>query len=149
MAHKSLEQERSEALAAFSKEVGPKAYVCFHLVGNSGDAESPYLAVYPNGITGRDRALSVRAPTFDECLKELRSKWNEVQSNYRAETIRKMAHAIIDLTHKTGGCTNHALRAEFGEEDIASLGKYASALANEMADNGPFAIIELEGANAA
>ncbi len=84
-----------------------------------------------------------------EAIAEAAQKWEEMSVRVRKDQTKKLALAIIRITHEHGCCTDAALRAEFGPKEIEKYGTAALTLANEMAENGPFEIVELEGANAA
>lgn len=84
-----------------------------------------------------------------ECIATAHAKWEEMSDRVRSDTIKKIALAVIRITHEQGQCTDSALRAEFHASDVAKYCDEAISIANTMADNGPFEIVELQGANAA
>lgn len=97
---------------------------------------------YPNGI-GQSESFRVEGENFRDALKKLEAAWEERQDTYTAETIRKMALAIISTTLDLGSCSDAALRGQgFSQGDIDRLGGRACDVANEMAGKGPFEIVQ-------
>lgn len=102
-------REYRDAVAEFLLGVGPKAEV--HTSTNSyGLALSAGL--YSKGLcqSANDGHFRVEADTFTEVFRKLTAKWTEYEAQYRAETIRMMALAIIRITAELGECTDAALR---------------------------------------
>jgi hypothetical protein len=49
-----------------------------------------------------------------------------MRDRVRSETLKKLALAIIRITHEQGCCTDAALRAEF---DVSAVAEYAGCRA--------------------
>ena len=146
MDFKAYEAAIADALTEFAKEVNPKAYLTHSVaVGERGIQVA--IGLYPDGLLGKTPSLYAHCSTFEECLAELKTRWVKISNNHRATTINTMAHAIIEITHRTGSCTSLALGAEFDASDIARYGAEAVKLANNMSAKGPFEILEAAGAN--
>lgn len=136
------------AARAFSKEVGPEAYL--HLSFNVSDrygrrTAALTLSVYPDGIS-KQSAFSVSGEDYAEIIETARAKWSEFSDTHAARTVREMALAIIRITADMGECTDAALRQEFDAAKVARFGGRAIADANEIASNGPFEIVSLSAA---
>ena len=128
---------------AITKDIGSQAesYVSINAHG------APlHFTAYPHGII-KPRAFSVDAADWPELFAAARAKWAECSDRVRAETIRKMALAIIRITAEQRACTDAALRQKFAHEDVARYADDAVADANAIAANGPFAIVQMGGAN--
>ena len=103
----------------------------------------------PTGYGEDNPCIGGHGNTPEQCIADARRQWNEMSERVSAETTKKLALAIIRITHEHGHCTDAALRAEFDSADLQKYGSEAVTLANAMAENGPFEIVELKGANAA
>lgn len=114
-----------------------------------------HVSFYPLGIArssvrGDINYLRVEGDTFAELYQNLMDAWAEYESRHKAQTIRKMALAIIRITADLGECTDAALRncGEFDPAKVALYGEQACTDANEIAGKGPFSIVTIGGANA-
>lgn len=87
--------------------------------------------------------------TPEEAISKVAEKWKEMSARVHDQPLKKLALAIIRITHEQGQCTDAALRAEFTTRELEQFSAEALTLANKMAENGPFEIVELAGANAA
>jgi len=130
-------------LATLKAEVGSKAEVSF-TVGL--DSHSAYVYLAPEGILGKRRLIE-HGNSFEECFEKVTTRWRECAESCRAETVKKMALAIIRLTAELGECSDAALRAEFDSTEVSRYGQEACELANKMAANGPFKIVATAGDN--
>lgn len=144
-------QEFRKELIAFRSSIGPNAYVTAGICGLDWGAERGTLdcTVYPDGLTRSGESFTVYAEDWDALLYVAKKKWDEHQSEYQRQTVRKMALAIIKITAEIGQCTDAALRDKFSETQIKHCGKLAVADANKIAANGPFDIVKIRGANGA
>lgn len=143
------ELELRAAVSDFCLSVGPKAEVSLNINDrNSGWTKPVYFALYRDGVVG-GVTFSFEAETFEEALRLGREKWEAQRIKHEARVVRQIALAIIRITAEQGECTDAALRQEFDSEDIARFGKLAIEDANAIAANGPFAIVHMQGANAA
>jgi hypothetical protein len=111
-----------------------------------------HASLFSRGIggVGGSQDFRVDGDTFAELHNALTTKWAEYEAKHRAETIRRMALAIIRITAELGECTDAALRncGEFDPGQIKSYGEQACNDANDIAGRGPFSIIVKGGANA-
>jgi hypothetical protein len=109
------------------------------------------VTVYPRGYTRsygtRDAQFDVTAATWAEVFMLAAKHWEDNCAAFGKDIVRRMALAIIRLTHETGSCQLSGLRAEFTSEDIELYGQAAVTLADEMADGAPFAILPGAPAN--
>jgi hypothetical protein len=140
--------EYRKAVAEFASTVGPKAE-CYTSLNEHGPLF--HVSLYSSGITQRVGGyFRVNGDTWSELFKALTDKWAEYEAQHRAETIRKMALAIIRITAELGECTDAALRncGEFDPGQVNAYGEKACADANEIAGKGPFSIVVMGGANA-
>ncbi|MGC8534891.1 MAG: hypothetical protein ACP5QR_05085 [Rhizomicrobium sp.] len=144
MAEQSVETLISERLEALCRQIGPKAHASVSLSFERGYNECPHGALYPFGILGKEN-IHVSADTLLEAIDALEAQWADHCTAYYAETTRKIAHAIIEITHRTGECSDRALCAEFDPSEVARFGADAVELANTMAANGPFSITHIDG----
>lgn len=97
------------------------------------------VGIYPTGILGEP--WYARGATFAEALSKAEASVHEKAASLVAETIRKMALAIIEITADRGRCTDAALRVEgFTQTEIEAHHKAAVARAEEMAGSGPFSV---------
>lgn len=144
----TLDQIRAE-MVRLQRLVGPKAYVSLSLDAEVGRPDVVRTSCYPHGV-GVSMAAYFGADgrSFREAIAKLEAKWNEKRDTYTAETIRKMALAIISTMLDLGSCSDAALRGQgFSQDDIDRLGARACEVANEMAGKGPFEIVH-HGASA-
>lgn len=133
-------------LNALREEVGPKSYVNFSVVAD--ERGESYLSLYVRGIAqGCD--IFEYGTSFEECLEKVTARWREIEANYRADAIKRMALTIIRLTAELGECSDAALLAEFDFDatEVSNYGREACELANSMAANGPFKIVATDGDN--
>lgn len=132
-----------DALRKLCADAGPRAEAEFSI-----KAKGVMLYLRPAGW-GRDSPFILsQADDFDTCLADVQSQWDKMSQQVRNEITKKIAMAIIRVTHETGSCTDAALRVHFDAADIARYGADAVALANSMAERGPFEIVFLKQANA-
>ena len=139
-------KEIQAELKAIKATVGSKADVIADISAGTWNKKAISARIYPNGVATQPR-LSFDADDWPELFVAMRAKWAECSDRVRAETIRKMALAIIRITADHGACTDAALRQEFPHEDVARYADDAVTDANAIAANGPFAILSLGGAN--
>lgn len=132
------------ALRALGASAGPKASISF-----SVEPDKCYIYFRPTGWDTGSPFILGDGVTFDECLSAATSKWEAMAQRVHAETVKKLALAIIRITHEIGECTDASLRTEFSADEIRHYGTESIGLANSMAERGPFSIVELQGANAA
>lgn len=129
------------------------------LQGNSSHREShAELTVKKDGLhayfrpcgygSGQPSILEYGA-TPEEAIAKVSERWAEMSARVKEQQLKKLALAIIRITHEQGMCTDAALRAEFTTRELEMFSEGALQLANRMAENGPFRIVELAGANAA
>lgn len=134
-------------MSDFRKEAGPQCDV-YASVNPDGTCDfSAYLLGLTRSSEGTIRT-SHKSP-WAEASAELLQIWEAQRANHRSVKLRKMALDIIQITADQGSCTDRALRMNFDQSEIDSLGKDAAALATEMAANGPFSIVVTAQANAA
>lgn len=143
-------KEIYEAVKALREEIGPKAVVSLDIGGNDFHDDKPIWAYCkPVGHGVESPTISEWVEDWSDGLEIIRTRWAEMSERAHAETIKKMALAIIRITAEQGECTDAALRAEFHAADCERHGDAACEMANEMASNGPFLVRKLIGANAA
>lgn len=137
--------EIQQAVSELRKTVGPLSFVSMSV---SPDAS---ISIYPRGLT-KGSSLFIRAErgdTFASLLATAKAAWDAHVEQHRAETVRAMALAIIEITAAQGRCSDAALRMKFPADEIERHGTEAVAGANEIAANGPFKIDFARGANGA
>lgn len=140
--------EARDAFLALAKDFGPKCAISSSLNIGSFSAENTlYALLRPSGFGSDTETFFVHADTWRELLDLTAAKLAEHADLHAANTIRSMALKIIEITADQGECTDAALRAEFDAGDIRRHGEAACAAATEMANNGPFSIVKLSGAN--
>ncbi len=144
-----MPKELHAELTAIKTMVGIKAYVSLSLDADRYSEGIVYIAIYPFGICADQGHIHARADTFEDALVKIREEWNRHREQYCADATRKMALAIIRITHELGQCSDAALRDEFDAAEIASLGAGACSLADTMAGKGPFRIVKAAKANVA
>lgn len=137
--------EIHEAMKAIVDEVDLVSTASVVVNDSSKPEGTATLLLY---IRGNDH-LSVRADNWPELFRSARAKLLEAVDRLHGEVVKKLALAIIRITHEQGECTDQALRVEFGQQDIDRYGEEAVAAADQMASNGPFRIVATAGANAA
>lgn len=138
----TIEEIRAE-LRALKDLIGIAAYVSvdFSVGGYSNENGQLSACCYPKGV-GLSSSLRVQGDTWREVIERLKARWAETQETYEAETTRRMALAVIDITNRLGECSDAALRGDgFNHTEVKRFGPTACALATEMAAGGPFAII--------
>lgn len=141
-------REYAQAIAKFEKTIGARASVSTFVTPAS---KLPlHCSVYATGSYSKGADFSVDAETFGELFAAVTAKWAEYEGRHRVDTIKKMALAIIRITSDLGECTDAALRncGEFDPGQVKSYGDEACTVADNMADKGPFSIVELGTANA-
>jgi hypothetical protein len=147
-------KEYKKAVSDLAASIGLRAVIYTSLDSDYGDFKKDCIfeaAIYPRGIGSAERcALRVAAADLDELFEKLTAGWAECSARYRAETVRKMALRIINLTAENGECTDAALRGDvFSAGDVKMFGAEACEEANRIAAKGPFSIVSIKGANAA
>lgn len=127
--------------AALVKLIGtPRAHV--HITTMAYD-EPAYIACSPDFPADQGRA-TFRGATWPEVLSAAYAWASTRQTVWRAERIRLLALAIIDLTDAHGACEVHHLRArQFTQHEITTLHAEACRRANEMAGGAPFSVVGL------
>lgn len=141
--------EAKIAFREFERTVGPEAWISVSLTHDVSYADgSLSCSVYPTGVTHR-MAFQVFADDFPSLLDKAQEKWREHGVEFRRQSVRKMALAIIRITADVGHCTDAALRTEFTAAEVAAFSADAVKDANVIADKGPFEIVMLGGANGA
>lgn len=143
-------QEIKNEIDAIASELGKKAYVSLHIgsgpVWNNDGALS--LTAYPQGIGSDKHRISVNAHAFEDAILLLRASIGESVAKINADTIRKLAIAIMTLTADAGECSDAGLRAQgFAQSEIDQHGKAACEEATRIGSGGPFEIVRLSGAN--
>ena len=134
----SIAEIRRE-IDAIGAAVGGKCCVWAQIWTKSdGKAE---VRIYPKGVLGS--CVSHRAETWRDAFAGAKARLHEVVAAQRVATTRRMALKIIDLAVDGGIVTDRALRLEdFTPAEVAELSAEACALANEMAQRGPFRVID-------
>lgn len=80
--------------------------------------------------------------SWPELIEVVEAKINKEVGSLRAQTIRRMALAIIDITDRLSACSDTNLRADkFDAAEIAEFHLDACDLAEKMASKGPFRVI--------
>lgn len=137
---------------AIKESIDVTAYVSVG-ISASPDARGVVQGVcYPDGVGGRGNQpqFYVYADTFREVLKILAEGWAERAATYRADTIKKMAVSIIQITYELGECSDNALRgAGFDASEVKRFSGAACEMANSMAERGPFTVLTLNNSNEA
>lgn len=144
-----LPQEIRAKLQELKKILPRGAYVGASIYETNAPDKCAHVCAYPNGISA---SLSIvgEAATWEEAFNELHAKIIEQAAQRRAERIRKLALAIIDLTDSHNEATDSSLRqCGFSDTELKDLGSEACALADQMAGRGPFAIEFRAGSNGA
>lgn len=137
--------EARAAFRALAAAMGSKAYFSASLRGE--DATLLMAGLYPKGITGRE-CFYVYADTWADLVAKARGAWAEKSGVYTATTMRAMALKIIEITADIGECTDAALRATFGADEVERFADAAAEQANALAAGGPFSVTITTGANA-
>lgn len=138
-----------EAICELKNEIGPACYISISMDPTGFGGKFLHAALWPFGICIDEGYLFFGADSFEGALSQLREGWNEYRQQHHQQLLCKMATAIIRLTYELGECTDAALRLEFDNAQIASIGEEACELANTMGAKGPFSIRRQVGANAA
>ena len=140
-------KEYAKKITKFVSAIGSRAHVCTFI----SDDEKPIRAALYSNWPGSDRLFEVTGDNFAETFAALETKWADYQVQFTAETTRRMALKIIEITAGHGHCTDAALRGgySFSDEEIKRFGTAACRDANEIAGKGPFEIVTLSGANGA
>lgn len=134
---------------ALAQEVGPNAevYPSFSIHGHQSEALT--LAIYPNGVCKEPR-FEIYADDLDTLFARGKAECEARGDEFAKKLVRQMALRVIELTADFGSCSVSQLRgAQFSDEQVKFYGAMACAEADQIASNGPFAIIEERGANAA
>lgn len=121
---------------------GPTTFVSFgaSFGPHSNDKKGAGLAVYPDDLLN-----SRTAKTFYGTFPEMIAAAEEFIAGYaparEAETVRRMALAIIDITDRLGGCSDTNLKADnFSLTEIGNLHVRACEAASRMSGNAPFVV---------
>lgn len=138
--------EINRSLAAFSKSVGPKAWVSLSI--DDHVSESPIsLSVYPEGICATC-AMRVTANSWEELFHLAVEQWAIRKVDFEDRISREMALEVIRITVQFGACTDAALRGDkYTAAQVTLYGARAVILANEMAATGPFEIVAADARN--
>lgn len=135
---------------AIKREIGSEALVSPSLNIDMGwkDDRPCYVSVYPDGVCGNTPSFYVFADTWEELLSNVISEWKERTVEFNKKTVREMALAIIRITADLGSCSDASLRAnKFTNDQIEFLSAAAIEDANNIASNGPFAIVAASKSN--
>lgn len=137
--------EAREAFRAIAAEMGGQAYLSASIIIQG----SPMLVagLYPKGLTGPE-AFHVHADTWADLAAKAREVWAEKSDLYTATTKRAMALKIIEITADIGECTDAALRATFGADEVERFADAAAEQANALAAGGPFSVTITTNTNA-
>lgn len=107
--------------------------------------DTPYMIIHmPEALVSKDtsQVASINGWDLDTMLKEAESKIQTQYYKMRDEILRNMALKIIEITSINKVCTQSALRqVGFGQFWIDDCGIYAVTLANDMAANAPYTIV--------
>lgn len=133
----------TEARAAFfidlPSTMSPSAWISVRL--NRVGPSLFECDIYPDGMGGGGRPLTVNADTLDDLYMAAVFGWHAHAAKHRADRTRKMALAIIDITGTHGECpATHLRMAGFTDAEIADLGAYAVTEANTLSERRPFSI---------
>lgn len=139
--------EAKAAIKDLSRRIGPSANVFAGIDGYGSTALD--AGVYPRGLVGHDAAFRVHADDWPELIAALNAKWDEFKAEHQDRIVKGMALEVIRITADFGQCSDAALREKFSAEEVARYGVDACAKADDMAANGPFAIVTVGAANAA
>jgi hypothetical protein len=119
---------------------GPSAYIGVSLRGTDGS--DACVAVYPDGILHDRSREYFNAPDWPTAINAAYAWIATRPVIARAERVRKMALAIIDIKDQDGNVTERRLRArDFTAAEIAELGAEACARAAELCLGAPFEIV--------
>lgn len=138
--------EIQNALADLNKLIGgdfARAGVMIHTDDVSANAYFAKLR-----YTGDD-FHSKRGDTPLEAIAAVRAEFIKQKADRERETIKLAALAIIEITYAQGECTDAALRGSMDRSITDEIIASAVEMANEMAEGGPFSVVEVRGANAA
>jgi hypothetical protein len=123
--------------------LGKEAHVSLVVSADSWDrADGPrvYIGVYPNGVGSTVTAFT--EPTWPEAFAKAEAWIATRPVIARAERVRRMALAIIDIKDQDGSVTERRLRArDFTAAEITDLGAEACARAAELCLGAPFEIV--------
>lgn len=139
-------QEMHADIVALKNEIGGKADVYFTF----SSSDQPRISVYQNGIgsSGGIR-FSDHGFDFDAMIAKARAWWVEKSEKAHAETVRRMALAVMETHLDRGDCDDAALRAKgFTQQQIDQFGTAACAEAEKLADSRPFLIRKSATGNA-
>ena len=99
-----------------------------------------YANFYPHGIGNSYNKIESAGDDWLKIAEELQAAIAENASSVRAVHVRNLALKIVDLTEQ-GECTDVNLRLHgFMDDQIAGMSEEACALAQKMADGGPFKV---------
>jgi hypothetical protein len=114
-----------------------------------GSYVGSYVSVYPEGYGLGKTTKTFDFSSFKDVFDDITAWWADEKTSIYDVVIKKMALAIIRITNDQGECSDAALRMEFSDFYVRLLGTEAEAKANDMAQNGPFTIINTDLSNAA
>lgn len=137
-------QKLQDGLKALVASAGSKADASLTI-----NTKEVYCYFRPNGFGIDSPAILAHGETLEDALDDARRQWDEMSARVCDETTKKIALAIIRITHEQGNCTDAALRATFDAFEVKQYSADAVTLANTMAENGPFEVLQLQSANAA
>lgn len=137
------------ALEEIVAPFGPNAHASASITPSRWGGK-PYadFVLYPTGVTATSRRIAVQAEDFAEGLDKLRAAIAEEMASLEAETVHRMAMAILENADDDGRVSEAALRMVASPAEIARLGTRAVERANTIARRGPFFIAPVAGANA-
>ena len=100
-----------------------------------------YVNYYPHGIANNNYdKVVVEGDDWLKMAGEMQAAVKDKADAIRAQHLRNLALKIVDLTEQ-GECTDVNLRLlSFTDEQIEELSEEACALAQKMADGGPFSV---------
>ena len=125
--------------ARLESALGPNSSVRLSIDTNTGTGPI-YVAIYPQGVLSSHHHFW--ADGWGEALAAAEAWIATRPVIARAERVRRMALAIIDIKDQDGSVTERRLRArEFSAAEIADLGAEACARAGEICAGAPFEIV--------
>lgn len=134
-------------LAEIAKPFGKSAHISVG-VSRYTNQLAGYAMAYLSSPAGAGD-FTIYADTWEALLAEAAVKASDLEKEIGTRVIHRMALKIIECTAVTGECTDADLRLGwFDDAQIQRFGAEACAMADSMAGNGPFKIVEIQGSNA-
>ena len=101
-----------------------------------------YVSISPHGVCESEGKQTFEAATWPDAINAAYAWLANRPMVARAERVRKMALAIIDIKDQDGSVKEWRLRArDFTAAEIADLGAEACARAGELCLGAPFEIV--------